>query len=124
MRLFPLALLALAVACDAPEAPAPVAVGSLPEEACGQVDDGLKKLGEAALFEYNAKGEATVADEAWLAMSQSDREQLARTLAIHAACQIETPPSEQKVVIRNEGGRVLTEQLVETGVDIGRLIQD
>jgi hypothetical protein len=118
------ALSALALpACEA-EQPAPPAPPPLPAKLCSQVREALDKLSGSGSFEYSADGQATIEEAVWLPMGGQQRDSVAQALAFHAACSAKEPPREQSITIKNEGGRVLTQRVVETSVDLGRVLQD
>jgi hypothetical protein len=110
-------------ACQEAEQPAPPAAAPLPAQVCNQAREALDKLSATGSFEYSADGQATLEEAAWLPMGGQHREALAQALAFHAACSAKEPPREQQITIRNEGGRVLTQRVVETAVDITKALQ-
>jgi hypothetical protein len=118
------ALAALALsACQEAQRPAPPLAEPLPAQVCSQAREALEKVSRAGIFEYGADGQATIEEAVWLPMAPSQREALAQALAFHAACSAKEPPLEQTVTIRSEGGRVLTQRVVETSVDMSRLLE-
>jgi hypothetical protein len=118
-----LAVLALA-ACGEAEQPPPPIADRLPAKVCDQAKQALDELGRTGSFEYSADGVATIDEAAWLPMAAEQRDALGQALAFHTACSAKEPPREVSVTIKNEGGRTLTERVVETSIDIGRALRD
>lgn len=116
-------LLALAGCGEAEQPPPPIAA-RLPARVCDQAKEALDKLSGSGSFEYSADGQATIDEAVWLPMAAGQRDAIAQGLAFHAACAASQPPREVTVTIRNEGGRTLTERVVETSIDIGRALQE
>ncbi len=116
-----LAALALTACEEAPKPTGPVA--RLPAELCTQARESLEKISKAGIFEYNQEGEATIEEAAWLPMNGGQRDALGQALAFHAACSAKEPSPERTIIIRNEGGRVLTQRVVETTIDISRALE-
>lgn len=124
LRPVPLLLLLILAACgDAPPPPeAPLL--PVPPEACAKVKEALDTLqGQGALV-YTDKGEATIDQQAWLAMGEAAREQFAKALGFHAACSQPTPTAEQTVIVRSETGTTLMQRIIETQTDIGQLLRE
>lgn len=117
------ALAALALtACGEAEQPPPAVTERLPEKVCTEAKKALDELSRTGSFEYSADGQATIGEDAWLPMGGEQRDALAQALAFHTACAAAEPPREVSVTIRNEGGRTLTQRVVETAVDLGRAL--
>ena len=114
----------LLTACGEGEQPLPAVAGPLPAKVCNQAKEALEKLSGTGSFEYSAEGQATIEEAVWLPMSGGQRDALTQALAFHAACSAKEPPRETSVTVRNEGGRTLTQRVVETSVDIARALQD
>jgi hypothetical protein len=118
-----LLLLALA-ACDsqyaAEEPKAPVA--RLPAEVCKQASEGLSALKESGGFTYAGAGEGALEEQAWLQMSEPQRDQLLQLLAYDAACTAKEPPADATATIRNETGRILSQRVVETSADLSKVL--
>jgi hypothetical protein len=116
-RLLPLATapLLLLAGCDPePALPTgPATLGKLPAKLCAQAADGLAELGRGAMFEHDGKGDATMAETAWFALGPARQDELARTLAVDAACKEASAPREVRVSVRSETGRKLTSRIVE-----------
>ncbi len=110
-------------ACQQQPAEEPQPAARLPEQVCKQAREGLDKLGGSGAFEYQAEGTATINESAWLAMGDSQRDGLARTLGIHAACSAAEPTRETEVIVRNEFGRVLVQRVIETSTDLSEILQ-
>lgn len=100
-------------------APAPV-----PREICTQVGTGLAELKRKGGIEEDGKGEAVIVEQAWLQMSGEARAELARLIAFNLACGPVGPSAEQSVTFRSEYGRILSQQVVDTRVDIGRMLDN
>jgi hypothetical protein len=119
------AVLALTLAgCGEAEQPPPPIAARLPAQICDQSKEALDKLSGTGSFEYSADGQATIDEAVWLPMGGGQRDAIAQALAFHAACAAKEPPREVTVLIRNEGGRTLTERVVETAVDIGTALKE
>ena len=112
----------LLAGCDpAPEVPTKAAtLGKLPAEICAKAAESLKELGNTAVFEHDGKGAATLSETVWLGMGPDAREQLARTLAVDAACKHQDAPREMQISIKSESGRTLSGRVVEIapGADV------
>ena len=123
MRL-PLLLPLLLAACQAAEKPDWAKEGApgaaLPAEACAKIKQGLGSLAKAG-FDYDDKGGATVMTAAWLDMPPVRRDQLATTLAYHAACAAGRTSDAQTVIIRGDDGSELLRRTLSTKVDPGDL---
>jgi hypothetical protein len=120
-----LSLLSLALgACEQQPIPGTEMTGALemPAEVCSQTGEELKKIGDSGGLTFGAAGEATVTEEVWLQLPQGDRDQLQKLLAYDAACKAKAPSGEQTVTIRNEWGRVMAQQSVETSADPSKLM--
>jgi hypothetical protein len=118
------AVLALALAgCGEGEQPPPPIAARLPAKVCDKAKEALDKLSGTGSFEYSADGQATIDEAMWLPMAGGQRDAIAQGLAFHTACAAKEPPREVTVTIRNEGGRTLTQRVVETSVDIGRALE-
>ena len=123
IRLLPLPLLALLAACEPAPAPMGPAEGApLPPELCKKVREGLEKNSAPGAAEFTDKGEATIAEPAWGAMSPQNRDQLARTIAFHAVCARGGGASEQEVVVRSDTGIVLMRRTIDTQLDMGEMM--
>jgi hypothetical protein len=120
------ALAALCLAgCDAqPDSGAGRAAAKLPAKVCAQAREAVEKLVAQGGVEVDGKGGATVMEEAWIPMGADRRDQLVQLLGYDAACRASEPSIEQKVTIRNEYGRVMSDRIVETGVDISALLEE
>jgi hypothetical protein len=116
-----LSALALAACEEAPPTTGPVA--RLPAQLCNQARDALEQVSGMGVFEYSKEGEATIEEAAWLPMGGNQRDALAQALAFHAACSAKEPSRERTIIIRNEGGRVLTQRVMETTIDISKLLE-
>ena len=116
-------LVAGSAACDnkfgADEVKMPPA--RLPDQLCKQASDGIKKLNESGGFHYAGAGEGTLEEQAWLQMSEPQREQLLNLLAVDAACTSEQPVAEATARVRNEGGRTLSERVIQTSADLSSI---
>jgi hypothetical protein len=127
ISLFSLLLLLPAVAaCDSQygaEEPK-LAPARLPAQVCTQARDGLEKLKESGGFTYTGQGEATLDEEAWLRLDERARNELVKLVAYDAACKAPTPRAEQDAIVRNELGRVLMQQVVETSADLSGIAQE
>ncbi len=117
-----LAVLTLSACEEAPRPTGPIA--RPPAELCAQARESLEKISAGGMFEYNQAGEATIEEAAWLPMNGGQREALGQALAFHAACSAKEQTRERTIVIRNEGGRVLTQRVVETAVDISKALEE
>lgn len=117
------ALAALTLGGCQNEQPAPPAASRLPAQVCDQARDALQKLGATGSFEFAADGQATLEEAAWQPMAEHQRDALVQALAFHAACSAPEPPREQSVTVKNEGGRVLTQRVVETSVDVTKILE-
>ena len=121
--LLPFPLLALLAACEPAPAPMGPAEGApLPPELCKKVREGLEKNSAPGAAEFTDKGEATIAEPAWGAMSPQNRDQLARTIAFHAVCARGGGASEQEVVVRSDTGIVLMRRTIDTQLDMGEMM--
>ena len=129
MRYAMAALLMLAGCGEAP-APAPApepeprAAMRPPAKQCADAREGLDALKASAALDYDAAGEATIFQEAWLQLPPDRREIIANALAVHAACAAPQPPLDQEVTIRGEGGIVLMRRTVELAVDPMALLEE
>jgi hypothetical protein len=122
IRIILIAALAALGACnlmDEAEQKAPVV--PLPKQVCTQAREAIDKLSESGGFVYAGNGEGTIEEAAWLQLDPPSREQLEQVLAYDAACSAKEPPAEQTATIRNEGGRVLSQRVIETSADLSRL---
>ncbi|HEX9954223.1 MAG TPA: hypothetical protein VGB48_03290 [Allosphingosinicella sp.] len=131
MALAPRLLAALCAAlllggCDPqPEVPTRAAgLGKLPAELCKKAADGLVALADTAVFEHDGQGSATLGETVWLGMSKDAREQLARTLALDAACKQNDAPRTIQVLIKAETGRTLTNPVIELAPGADMMFED
>jgi len=119
-----LAVAAFALAgCGEAQRPPEAAPARIPKRICDDAKKALDELSRSGSFEYSAVGEATIEEAVWLPMLGGHRDALVQALAYHAACGAPDPPAEMSVTIKNEGGRVLTQRMVETSVDPLKLLE-
>lgn len=120
----PIPLLALLAACNSePLPPEPQAEAQpLPADFCRKVKEALDTLRDKGALVYTDKAEATIDQQVWLEMGQGGRDELTRALGFHAACAQGGGSGEQTVAIRDEGGMVLMERVIETKADVGELL--
>jgi len=85
----------------------------LPAETCAQVEVTLRDLQTKVMIDFGATGESTIEQSAWQAMGRRSRDEVVTALAVKAACEVERPPAEQAVTVRNEAGDVLAERTVQ-----------
>ncbi len=113
-------------ACEGPADP--LAGGriatKLPEELCSKTREAVAKLTESGGVETDGKGGATMMEEAWLRLSEGERDQTTQLLGYDAACRAGQPTLEQNVVIRSEYGRVMAERVVETSPDLSSMMAE
>jgi hypothetical protein len=103
----------------------PATLGKLPAEACTKVAEALTKLAEGAIFEHNGKGWATMSEPVWYSLKSPGQEQLARSLALDAACKQSDAPREMQVSIRGaESGRNLSTRVVEIAPGADMFFED
>lgn len=118
-----LLLVAALAACDnqfgADEVKMPPA--RLPDQLCKQASEGIKTLNESGGFQYAGAGEGTLEEQAWLQMTEPQRDQILNLLAVDAACTSEEPVAEVTARVRSEGGRTLSERLIQTSADLSSL---
>jgi hypothetical protein len=114
----------LLVACQG-EAPPDLnqTAGPPPAELCSEIAKSGKALRAQLTLDYDEKGEATIEQEAWTAMSPDDHNDFARTLAFIAACAAGKQSDAQPVRIRNESGRILLETTISTRVDLRSVLK-
>jgi hypothetical protein len=121
-RIIPIAALAALGACNfLGEAEQKAPAAPLPKQVCTQAREAIDKLSEGGGFVYAGNGEGTIEEAAWLQLDPPSREQLEQVLAYDAACSAKEPSAEQTAIIRNEGGRVLSQRVIETSADLSRL---
>lgn len=101
---------------------AALSAAPIPAELCRQAGDGLRKLAADGALVYDGKGNATMEEQAWLQLPSATRDQLARLLGFQAACASKQPPTEQEVSIRNEYGRIMLRQTVQTRIDVSDIL--
>jgi hypothetical protein len=111
------ALAAALAACDPVPTP-PAAEQKLPRQVCDQVEKGLAHLSQGGGIDYDAKGEASMMEAAWVQLSADQREQLVKLLAYHASCAAGAQSDGQTVVIRGDEGQELVRRSVSTRVDM------
>ena len=92
-----------------------------PEQVCAQARQAMEKLESEAGLQSDGKGGATIMEEAWLRLDSGAREQMIQLVGHDAACRAAEPSREQNVTIRSEYGRLMVQQVVETGTDFSRL---
>src|SRR4051794_6694639 len=122
--LFPLALLLLTPACheQKPDWAKQGAPGTrLPPQLCAQAKKTLDALRNGGGADYSDKGEATLPAEAWSAMAEDQRDQLAKTLAYQASCAAGATSDAQSVVIRGDDGSELLRRTISTKLDASDL---
>ena len=117
--LLPLGLLA---ACEAEVPSVPAQAVPIPPAMCTKISEGLEKLRSEGAVTLDGKGQATVEQQAWLAMGDGGRDQFVKMLGYDAACASGGAGKEQMVVVRGETGVVLREQAVQTQVDPAELL--
>jgi hypothetical protein len=117
---FALALLLALAACkgETPPDAAQTNVGPVPPQLCAQVKKQLQGLSNQLAVQYNDKGEATVTQEAWMAMTPDNHADFAKTIAFVASCASGHQAEAQPVRIHNESGTMLLESTVSTKVDL------
>jgi len=110
MRAFALLAVLAVAGCDAPPPPPPAQSGPLPPALCDTTSAALARL--AAGIENDHAGNAVIAHDAWLAMSPDQRRQLARLIAIDAACANPDGTPDRRAIIRSEFGQILIDTIV------------
>jgi hypothetical protein len=111
--------------CDAqPDPNARRAAVKLPAKVCAQAREAVEKIVAQGGVEVDGKGGATVMEEAWIPMGADRRDQLVQLLGYDAACRAAEASLEQNVTIRNEYGRVMSNRVVETSVDLSTILQE
>jgi hypothetical protein len=120
-----LALVLLLIACEGekPPSPAETNVGPPPPQVCAEIRKGIDALDKQGAIQHDDKGEAMIAQGAWMAMSPENHADLARTLAFLAACTAGKQSDAQPVRIRNEEGLILLETTVSTKVDLRSVLK-
>jgi hypothetical protein len=124
-RLALIPLLLLVVACEEkrPDWAKEGAAGAgLPPQVCAKVKQALDQLRNGGGVDYTDKGGATLPAEAFPQMPPAQRDQLARTLAYHAACVSGTTSDAQEVVIRGDDGSELLRRTISTKMDASDLL--
>jgi hypothetical protein len=109
--------LAMIAACHQAPPPPQVPDTPIPEQICTDVKKSLDTLQKQGGFEFTDKGEATVEQAAWLAMSDDEKDSVVRALAFRNGCTSGRQAKDQEVTIRNEEGMVLTHRFISTKVD-------
>jgi hypothetical protein len=115
--LFLLTVASLAACHKAPEAPQPLE-GPIPVQICTETKKALDTLAAQGGVEVSDKGEATVEQAVWLAMSADQHDSIASALAFRAGCASGRQSKEQEVTIRSDQGMVLMHRFVSTRVDL------
>lgn len=120
-----LAILLALAACkgETPPDAAQTNVGPVPPQLCAQVKKQLGALNDQLAVQYDDKGNATVTQEAWMAMTSDNHADFAKTLAFVAACASGHQSDAQSVRIRNESGTMLLETTVSTKVDLSSVMK-
>jgi hypothetical protein len=113
-----LTALAAPAACHkAPEPPQRLE-GPIPAQICTETKKALDTLAAQGGVEFTDKGEATVEQAVWLAMSADQHDSIASALAFRAGCASGRQSKEQEVTIRSDDGMVLMHRFVSTRVDL------
>ena len=125
MRPYALAPLLLLAACQGETPPDlnQTAAGPPPAAVCDEVRKGLEPLKKQTSIEFNDKGEATVEQATWLAMTPDQRAEFAQTLGFHVACTTRQQSDAQQVSIRNEMGTMLLETTISTRIDLREVLK-
>ena len=120
-----LALLLLLVACEGEKPPSPTTtnVGPPPPQICVEIKKGIEALDKQGAIQHDDKGEAMIAQGAWMAMTPENHADLARTLAFVATCAAGKQSDAQPVRIRNEEGLILLETTISTKVDLRSVLK-
>jgi hypothetical protein len=120
-----LPIFALLAACQGETPPDmnQASAGPPPAAVCDEVRKAMKALDGNTSIDYGDKGEATVEQAAWTAMTPENHNDFARSLAFLAACAAGEQSDAQPVKIRNESGRMLLETSVSTRVDLRSVLQ-
>ena len=117
-----LPVLVLAACHKAPPPPEPMG-GPIPAQICAEVKKSLDALSATGGVDVTDKGEATVEQAAWFAMSPEQRDSLATTLAFRAGCVSGRQSKDQEVSIRGEDGTLLMHRIVSTRTDLQSALQ-
>ncbi|QAY77058.1 hypothetical protein [Sphingosinicella sp. BN140058] len=118
-------MLAPLAGCDQPqEQPAAPLLGSLPADLCVKVKASVARLVKTAVMESDGAGSATIEETAWLSLGKSGQDRLVQALAFEAVCNARAAPATQEVTVRNEGGRILVNRIVEIAPDQGAIFED
>ncbi|HEX8580066.1 MAG TPA: hypothetical protein VF655_10800 [Allosphingosinicella sp.] len=99
-------------------------LGKLPAALCGKASESLAALADSAVFEHDGKGSAVLGEAVWMSMSSEAREQLARTLAVDAACKQSDAPRSLQVFIKAETGRTLASPVVDLAPGADMMFED
>ena len=119
-----LAGLLLLAACGGAPAPETKQAVRLPEKTCSDAREGLAALEANATLDQDGAGSATIFQEAWLQIPAGQRETIANSLAVVAACAAPEPVAEQEVTITSETGTVLMRRTVELAVDPAAMFEE
>jgi len=111
-----LPLAALAACHDAPPRPQQADI-PIPTQICNDVKKSLDTLEKQGGFEFTDKGQATVDQNIWMAMSADQKNSVATALAFRAGCTSGRQSRDQEVDIRGDDGTVLARRLISTKVD-------
>lgn len=95
-----------------------------PAQFCAQLAEGLETLRKKGAMDFDAAGQATIEEQIWLGLGPDGRERLARSLAFHASCSAPQGLAEQQVTIRNNWGVTVMQRTIDTGADIGALLDE
>lgn len=115
--------LATIAACHQAPPPPQAVDAPIPAQICTQVKTSLDTLQKQGGFEFTDKGEATVEQAVWLAMSDGQKDSVARALAFRTGCTSGRQAKDQEVTIRSEDGTVMTHRFVSTKVDPMSVLQ-
>ncbi|MFN3944197.1 MAG: hypothetical protein ACK4K7_04640 [Allosphingosinicella sp.] len=100
---------------------AETAAAPLPEQACADVRKALGELSTRVGIVYE-NGEATIENTVWMQLGGAAQDQIVQALAVEAACGQDSPPREQRVLVRDETGRTITDRTVPVAADLSDLV--
>ena len=85
---------------------------------CQQFRASLEAMSGKGALDYQDDGSAVVDERMWMGLQPDGRDKIGQMLAFHAACAAKQSSADQRVIIRNQFGGVITRRTIDTRMNM------